>query len=91
MFVKRDTFREKAIHSQLDEDWTIYREWRNKCTDSVRKNKKEHFLNLFENMEKGGDVKGLYRSTKEQLGWLSGGPPSPRTYIARLLAPFGVR
>ena len=41
----------------------------------MRKDKRIFFENLYTRMEEQNDVKGLYRSTRKQLGWEDNGPP----------------
>ena len=44
--------------------------------EKVRKDKKEHFKELFDKAEETNDVKNTFRIAKEQLGWNTGGPPT---------------
>ena len=75
MFKKRDIYRETARNTQAAADWSIYKKWRNKCTEKMRSDKKKHFQKMYDEYDEKGDIKNLYRATKEQLGWHTGGPP----------------
>ena len=72
----RDETRSKAAETNSAEDWSNYRKLRNLCSKKVKTDKNTHFKNLYETAETKKDIKSLYRITKEQLGWNSGGPPS---------------
>ena len=74
MMEDRDRARVKAAESNEDDDWKSYRKMRNKVLEKVRKEKKEHFKELFDKAEKINDVKNTFRIAKEQLGWNTGGP-----------------
>ena len=39
-----------------------------------KKDKSNHFNNLYKNCEKNNDIRNVYRTTKEQLGWETTGP-----------------
>ena len=75
MINERDTAREKARTSKLDEDWNQFKTIRNRCTLAVRKRKKKHLAGIYIEIEKNNDSKSLYNMTKSHLGWKSGGPP----------------
>ena len=64
-----------ATRSNNQDDWNRYREARNRVTTNVRKDKRKHLNNLFDNVEASTDTT-LFRITREKLGWKSGGPPS---------------
>ena len=76
MMEDRDRARAKAAESNEDDDWKSYRKMRNKVVEKVRKDKKEHFKELFDKAEEKNYVKNTFRIAKEQLGWNTGGPPT---------------
>ena len=75
IFVERDAARMKAKETDLDADWAKYRKLRNLATSAMKHNKKEHFKELFDNMEASNNTQGLFKTIKSQLGIKSGGPP----------------
>ena len=75
MFKERDSAREKAKISDLEEDWNQYRRLRNDSTKALRSDKKKHFEELYSRIQNQNDTKSLYRITRQQLGWQLNGPP----------------
>ena len=71
----RDTARKLAQQSDTNEAWSNYKILRNQVTSMSRDDKKSHFHQLYENMQKQNNIKGLYRTIKTQLGWKNSGPP----------------
>ena len=86
LMAARDLARRKAQVSQLPEDWSNYRQLRNKCSAKCKINKKTHFRNLFKNHEEGRDISKLYSLAKNQLGWRSEGPPSSLVVNGRVIS-----
>ena len=72
----RDRARQTANQSQSDNDWRIYRTLRNRCTQSVKKDKKDHFTDIFNKLDEKQDINKLYSNVKTQLGWSTNGPPT---------------
>ena len=74
-FKKRDLARQTAKNCDLDTDWTQYRKLRNLATQNMRKDKKLHFKQLYENLEAKNDSQKLFKIIKNQLGLKGSGPP----------------
>ena len=74
-FKTRDRCLEIAKESGLQSDWDNYRFTRNNCTRQMRQDKRDHFKKLYSKIEENRDVKGLFKTTREQLGWSGNGPP----------------
>ena len=74
-FKIRDRCLEIARKSGQTEDWENYKYLRNVCTKNMRSDKKAHFEKLYKDIETNCDTGGLFRTTKQQLGHISGGPP----------------
>ena len=72
---QRDEIRDIARQSQRKEDWDRYKILRNKCTLETKKDKVRHFKKIYEEAENNNDMKTVYNTTKQQLGWKTGGPP----------------
>ena len=71
----RDSTREEARLTQDPETWNNYRIIRNKCTKLVNRDKKQHFEKKYTQFTEENDCAALYKTSKLQLGWASGGPP----------------
>ena len=79
----RDYARQTASQSQSVEDWQLYRKLRNKCTALSRSDTlKKNYQKLLENDK--NDVSKLYSNIKQQLGWVSNGPPQALIIEGRL-------
>ena len=73
---ERDSWRDIARRTDLDQDWARYRQLRNSCTKML-KNKKNNYINaLFEAFDQKHDVRNMFRTTKTMLGWTSLGQPT---------------
>ena len=70
----RDAAKIKARQSNSEDDWKLYRTNRNKVTEMIKQDKKNYFTEMYKQAEENKDVKNLFRISKEQLGWESGGP-----------------
>ena len=77
---RRDSAREMARLSQDPVHWGIYRQMRNACTTSLRKDQKEYHKIFYMRYETENDIGSLYKLTKHQLGW-GGGGGSPESFI----------
>ena len=71
----RDNLRTIAGNTDNTEDWNKFRQQRNNLTECVCRDKKKHFEQLYNKADKTNDTRELYRITREQLGWMTGGPP----------------
>ena len=71
----RDSTRNQARTTNSAATWLDYKSLRNRVTLETRRDKRKHFEKIFINCETTNDTKTLYRVTKDQLGWDSGGPP----------------
>ena len=72
---RRDILRDRAVSSQSPADWNLFKIMKNKCTASLKRDKKQHYINLYKKFENENDVSNLYKTTKHQLGWKSGVTP----------------
>ena len=65
----RDDFREAARRTNEEKDWKMYRKERNLCTKMLKNKKNEHFKKKFETLEEEKNVKGIYNTAKNVMGW----------------------
>ena len=72
---RRDMIRDKAVLTNLPEDWTNYKEIKNQVNRDVKRDKKEHNEEIYEKIMEKKDAKMLYRACKNKLGWTHGGTP----------------
>ena len=72
----RDKTRAKAQTSKSEDDWSLYKSLRNKCSANVKSDKANHFRKLYDKHDKEKDSRNLYQLTKNQLGWKNKGPPT---------------
>ena len=75
MMEERDEVHEFARITGEDEMWTMYRKIRNKCTEAVKKDRKEYFGKMYDACETERDISRLYKTTRKQLGREESGPP----------------
>ena len=73
--LERDNLREVARLTGRQEDWQIYRKARNTCMKQVNKSKEKHYKDLYDNIEREGDTKKLYKLTGELLDIITGNLP----------------
>ena len=71
----RDEARNLSKRTNDDEDKRKYKILRNKVTRYVRKDRIEHFRNIYNECEEKNDSAKLYKTAKIQAGWKSNGPP----------------
>ena len=71
----RDSLRETACRTQLQTDWSKYKISKNLCIKNLKIDKNEHFKKVYTKMEKEKNVSAMYKTTKNQLGWMSAGTP----------------
>ena len=76
LMLRRDKQREIAKISDLSDDWAEYKKLRNVCTKKLRKTKNEYTANIYKNLQKNGDTKTIFSTTKSILGWNSNSQPS---------------
>ena len=74
--ISRDIARDIAKLSDLEVDWTDYRQKRNECTRLQRQDKAVHQRRFFEKIEIDKDSGSLFRTTKQLLSLKSAGPPT---------------
>ena len=73
---QRDLARNNAVKNNSQDNWTIYKQLRNKCTTEVKRDKSQFIKSQFENYEKENDVKNLYKTLKNNMGWKRAAPPT---------------
>ena len=81
----RDNLKVLANNTNNEDDWSNYRKIKITVTDNVRKDRKGYFENLYSKADKSTDTRELFRITREQLGWSSGGPPSQLVTEGKLI------
>ena len=79
----RDTIREVARETKSTEQWQLYRETRNVCSQKIKQDRTQHFRNKHEAFEKTNDSKGAYNLMKTQAGWKMGLTPKSFTVNGR--------
>ena len=72
----RDTARDDAIANQSVDEWRTYRKLRNQCTKMTDRDRKAHLKQTYHKIAQEKDTKKLHKTTRELLGWTTGGPPS---------------
>ena len=72
----RDLLKDIAVETNNENDWKLYRSTRNRVTLKIKKDKMNYFKDLYNRAEGNKDTKSLFRISKEQLGWVSEGPPT---------------
>ena len=65
----RDLTRERARQSGDNNDWLDYKRQRNDCTREIKREKTEHFKNIFTSLQKNNDSKRIHRVAWDLLGW----------------------
>ena len=68
----RDAIREAASDSKSAEQWKLYRELRNDCSQRIKDDRREHFKARHEKLEKDNNSRGTYSLLKSQAGWKTG-------------------
>ena len=63
-----DELNEFARITGEEDMWKQYRTTRNKCTEAVKRDKREYFGRLYDACETNRDVSRLYKTTRMQLG-----------------------
>ena len=63
---QRDELRVTAVQTDHDEDWLKFRQIRNKVSNSVKKDRKLYFDNLYSKADNNCDTRYLYRISKEK-------------------------
>ena len=86
MILSRDNLKREAHSTNDAGKWKDYKSMRNKIVEKIKKDKKEHLENLYNDVDKRKDTKSLFRLTKEQLGWSQGGPPTSLVINGTLVA-----
>ena len=76
LMAARNAARDIASMSKKDEDWTTYKNLRNRCNKLVRQDRINQQANLFNMYDKEKNSKNSFKLTKEILGWSSGKTPS---------------
>ena len=71
----RDKARDIAIETQDPHRWQTYRAKRNECTKMNNKDRNNHFKKIYTDIANEKDTKNLHKTTRELLGWSTGGPP----------------
>ena len=72
----RDQARMTAKQSGTEVDWNLYRKLRNTVTSQVRKDRKTHYQDKYNQCEQENDISQLYKTVKSQLGWSKNEPPT---------------
>ena len=75
MMKHRYNTRNTAVQSNLLEDWSLYRQLKNKCTARIKKDRSTNLKNKYEKLEKENDSAGLYKLVKSKMGWKTKGNP----------------
>ena len=75
---KRDNLRESARLSASPDDWHEYRQTRNRCTKMLRNKIKKtgYMTSLYNTFKENRDIKGMYKTTKDILGWSPAAQPT---------------
>ncbi len=81
-----DTARDTAVGSNQVEDCNIYKELRNNCNKKVKSDRRENLKEKYENLNKNKDSKGLFRLTKQKMGWKAGGSPEAFLVDGRMMS-----
>ena len=81
----RDDMREKARQTESETDWLEYRQRRNKCTKMLKRKKEQYISALYDSQLEKNNVRGIYRTTKQILGWESAGQPTSFLIGGKLL------
>ena len=76
MMSDRDIAREAAKVSNSQVDWDTYKFLRNACTKAQCDDKKVHLRKVYSDIEEESNPAKLFSTTKNLLGWSSGGPPT---------------
>ena len=71
----RDDARNVARLSQNPADWQVYKNLRNLCTTSLKKDKKLHYKSKFLEFKNENDSGKLFKMTKKLLGWSKSSAP----------------
>ena len=71
----RDVARNTAALTNLEADWGLYKNLRNKCTAAIRKERKVQLEKKYNECINDKNSSKLFTLTKKQLGMRSGGPP----------------
>ena len=72
---RRDKVRDVAVKSSRREEWREYRELRNLCSLKVKQDINSRLKITFEKLQKGNDLRGLYRLAKNKMRWKIVGTP----------------
>ena len=75
LMADRDKARDIAVDTQEADKWQEYRDKRNRCTKMTEKDRKNHFRKVYSDIAKETNTKNLHKTTRELLGWSTGGPP----------------
>ena len=70
---ERNRKRELARNTGVAAHWMDFKKCINKCTKELERQITKHYREIFENCEKENDIKSIYKTTKNLLGWKSGG------------------
>ena len=68
LFNERDLARERAKISDSDEDWSMYKNLKNKSIKALRKDKKKYHEDLYLRMEMQNYTKGMFKTTRKTTG-----------------------
>ena len=66
---------EEKIRAKMSGNWEQYRVTRNKCLKNLRKQRTRYYSQLFEKFGRENDTKNMFGTTRNLLGWNSGGMP----------------
>ena len=72
---ERDIVRDRAVASNLRENWAQYRVLKNMCNVKVKIDRSLNLRTKYENLEKNKDMAGLYKLAKCKMGWKRTGNP----------------
>ena len=75
LMTRRDIMREQAVRTSQQEHWQDYRRLRNLCNRGVKNDRSQNLKNLYENLHKDKNVKGLFNLTKKKMGLKCMGSP----------------
>ena len=72
----RNKLKTAAVNSNRQEDWSLYRAMRNRCSAELIKDRKTFLKTNYEKFQSENNVKSIYRQVKMLAGWKETGPPS---------------
>ena len=75
LMAKRDSTRNLAVSTSLQEHWTEYKRLRNLCNSNVKADRHSNLKNLYENLHSEKNVRGLFDLTKRKMGVKRTGSP----------------